>query len=85
MNVSFDLQNKLSSSKMIQKDVQQVKIYTLIQNHQDSPVTIEKNTLKKNLANSYLEKAQPWQPVAVKHYEVHTRAQLMHGRARIDK
>ena len=41
---------------MIQKDVQQVKIYTLIQNHQDNPVTIEKNTLKKNLANSYLEK-----------------------------
>ena len=39
----------------------------------------------KNLANSYLEKAQPSQPVAVKHYEVHTRAQLMHGRARIDK
>ena len=32
---------------MIQKDVQQVKIYTPLQNHQDNPVTIEKNTLEK--------------------------------------
>ena len=47
LNVSFDLQSKLSSSKMIQKDVQQVKIYTPLQNHQDNPVTIEKNTLEK--------------------------------------
>ena len=47
LNVSFDLRNKLRSSKMIQKDVLQVKIYTPLQNHQDNPVTIEKNTLEK--------------------------------------
>ena len=46
-NVSFDLQNKLSSSKMIQKDVPQVKIYIPLQNHQDNLVTIEKHTLEK--------------------------------------
>ena len=59
-NVSFDLQNKLSSSKKIQKDVPQVKIYIPLQNHQDNPVTIEKKYPGKNLANSYLEKAQPF-------------------------